>query len=185
MIGVYKIRNIINNKCYIGSSIVIEERWKRHKKDLRSNKHHSIVLQRAYNKYGIDSFEFSIVELTDNCKCIEREQYYLELLEPVYNIARFAGAPTKGMKMSKESSDKKRKYALDNNIIPPKETWENRQKSVIQLDKETLEELNTFSSVAEACRYVGKDHTWVTCVSNVCNGIRGTTLGYKWKWEKG
>ena len=31
MIGIYKITNNINNNCYIGQSIHIEERWKEHK----------------------------------------------------------------------------------------------------------------------------------------------------------
>lgn len=31
MIGVYKITNNINNKCYIGISTNIEDRWKQHK----------------------------------------------------------------------------------------------------------------------------------------------------------
>ena len=31
MFSVYKITNKINNKCYIGSSIRVEKRWKEHK----------------------------------------------------------------------------------------------------------------------------------------------------------
>ena len=33
MIGIYKITNNINGKCYIGQSINIKQRWKGHKKD--------------------------------------------------------------------------------------------------------------------------------------------------------
>lgn len=30
MYSVYKITNLINNKCYIGSSIRVEKRWREH-----------------------------------------------------------------------------------------------------------------------------------------------------------
>ena len=33
MIGIYKITNKINQKCYIGKSINIEHRFKKHKTD--------------------------------------------------------------------------------------------------------------------------------------------------------
>lgn len=34
MIGIYRIKNLINNKCYYGSSKEIEKRWSRHKNEL-------------------------------------------------------------------------------------------------------------------------------------------------------
>lgn len=39
MIGIYKIENIINNKCYYGSSKNIEKRCERHKNELNKNTH--------------------------------------------------------------------------------------------------------------------------------------------------
>lgn len=47
--GIYRIN--INNKCYIGSAVNIKHRWMRHKTQLTNQTHHSILLQRAYNKY--------------------------------------------------------------------------------------------------------------------------------------
>lgn len=64
-IGIYSIRNLINNKRYIGKSINIEKRYLQHlyllKKDFCSkdcNRH----LYRAVKKYGIDNFELEILE---------------------------------------------------------------------------------------------------------------------------
>lgn len=59
--GVYEIKNIKNNKRYIGSSKRIEGRWKDHKSDLKNKKHHSIHLQRAWDKYGDRNFEFNVL----------------------------------------------------------------------------------------------------------------------------
>lgn len=79
--GVYKITNIINNKCYIGSSIDIVGRWRQHMKALRKGIHHSIHLQRAWNKDGEENFEFSIIEYITAQKeaLIAKEQCYKDL----------------------------------------------------------------------------------------------------------
>ena len=55
---IYAILNIINGKSYIGSAINFDRRKKTHLRLLNKNSHHSIKLQNAYNKYGVDSFLF-------------------------------------------------------------------------------------------------------------------------------
>lgn len=57
MIGIYTIKNNINNKLYVGQSWDINKRIYEHK-HCEHNKH----LQRAYDKYGIDNFEFSVIK---------------------------------------------------------------------------------------------------------------------------
>lgn len=59
---IYIIKNIVNNKLYIGCAIdFISRKW-RHSTDLRNNKHHNIHLQRAWNEYGESNFSFEILE---------------------------------------------------------------------------------------------------------------------------
>ena len=65
MIGIYKIKNKVNGKVYIGQSIRIEKRWIDHKKTLRSNSHRNIYLQNAWNKYGEENFIHEIIEECD------------------------------------------------------------------------------------------------------------------------
>lgn len=92
--GIYKIRNIINNKIYIGSSKNIDRRFKRHKKDLNNNCHCNIILQRAWNKYGSCSFVFEIVEQFIKISPKELliiEQLYLDKCPNKYNIAPASG----------------------------------------------------------------------------------------------
>ena len=77
MIGIYMIRNLINEKIYIGQSRDIYKRWKQHKSDLNCNRHINEHLQSAWNKYGEENFEFSVL-----CECEENqlntlEQYYI------------------------------------------------------------------------------------------------------------
>ena len=80
MIGVYKIINKTNGKCYIGSSININNRWAKHKALLRHNKHENKKLQNAWNKYGEENFQFIVVKECDNEILLEEEQSYLDEL---------------------------------------------------------------------------------------------------------
>lgn len=84
--GIYQIVNRINNKVYIGGTLDLRERFANHVSELRNNRHHSIHLQRAFNKYGIDSFYFEILDLCDsNWNIIEKlEQSYFEKYKEIF-----------------------------------------------------------------------------------------------------
>lgn len=92
--GIYCIRNIINNKMYIGSAKNFQNRKTRHFRSLEKNNHHSILLQRAYNKYGKENFVFEVLEECEYEKVLEIEQIYLDNLKPFdgngYNVSRGA-----------------------------------------------------------------------------------------------
>jgi hypothetical protein len=64
VIGIYKITNKINGKCYIGQSDNIKRRWKEHKKDAfwTNGNGYDYPLYRAMRKYGIENFTFEIIE---------------------------------------------------------------------------------------------------------------------------
>jgi group I intron endonuclease len=89
--GVYAIRNVVNGKSYVGSSISVHNRMAAHKNQLNKGCHHSVKLQRAWVKYGANSFEFSVLELvSDTAKLVEREQHYINSMNAVkagYNIS--------------------------------------------------------------------------------------------------
>lgn len=78
--GVYRITNKNNGKFYIGSSRSIFSRWFNHTCDLKNNNHTNYKLQRAFNKYGMKSFTFEVVELHEPEGLNKREQYYLDTL---------------------------------------------------------------------------------------------------------
>ena len=75
--GVYCIKNTITNKVYIGSSLNIKSRLKTHIFSLKNNKHHSLKLQRSYNKYGKDNFLFKILELCDKKELETKEKEWI------------------------------------------------------------------------------------------------------------
>lgn len=107
--GVYEIRNLKNNKVYIGSAVSIYKRIGNHKNALRRNTHCNVKLQRAWIKYGEDNFLFSIKDIaSDKNDLVTREQYFIDLHDSVkdgYNIAPNAYSSL-GRKATKETKDK-------------------------------------------------------------------------------
>ena len=90
--GVYKITNMANGKFYIGSSNNIKNRWYQHENSLDAGIHGNPHLQNAWNKYGRHNFKFEIIEECAPELQFEREQFYLNTLNPFgdngYNIVR-------------------------------------------------------------------------------------------------
>lgn len=89
--GIYKIRNILNDRCYIGSSNKIKRRKVEHIGKLRRNQHENSYLQRAWNKYGESNFIFEILELCSDSELLIKEQSYLDNVKKLYNGTRIAG----------------------------------------------------------------------------------------------
>ena len=81
--GVYRITNNATGDCYIGSSNNIERRWISHKSPAYQNQCPNSQLYLDMQKYGLDNFTFEVIEETDKTR--EREQYYIEKLQPTYN----------------------------------------------------------------------------------------------------
>lgn len=84
--GIYCIRNLINNKIYIGSSNNIYYRLRRHFSDLLKNRHGNPILQNSFNKYRAENFVVSIIEKIDKEILAHIEQCYIDTLKPEYNI---------------------------------------------------------------------------------------------------
>lgn len=106
--GIYKITNIINNKFYIGScssKTYLYERLIHHRDDLINNKHHNKYLQNSFNKYGIKNFYYEIIEICNKENCINKEQYWINLLKPHYNFLKIAGSSL-GTRCKQETKQK-------------------------------------------------------------------------------
>ena len=83
MIGfIYHIKNKITGKEYIGQTVDIDWRLKKHFLSLEKGIHHSTKFQRAFNKYGKDAFEVSYRQQEFN-------SYQELLLEEVQEIDKF------------------------------------------------------------------------------------------------
>jgi group I intron endonuclease len=121
--GIYQIKNNFNQKIYLGSSKNLSRRELEHFGSLRRGNHFNKHLQRAYNKYGKDVFEFRILARCPKEYCIKLEQWFLDNLKPLYNI-RINATSNKGLKLSPEHVEKIRKAVTGRKM--PKESLERR-----------------------------------------------------------
>lgn len=62
--GIYQIRNLVNNKIYIGQTTMrfIKRYW-HHQQKLTENTHDNKHLQTAWQKYGPDNFVFEVLHV--------------------------------------------------------------------------------------------------------------------------
>lgn len=61
-----------------------------------------MAINKALLKYGYSNFQLEILEYCEPTDAIEREQYYINLLNPSYNILKIAGSSF-GYKHTEES----------------------------------------------------------------------------------
>lgn len=92
--GIYRWINNENGKSYIGSSVNLSARLYRYYSlaHITAQSKHSLICK-SLVKYGYSSFSFEILEYCKNDEVLVREQYYLDLLKPEYNILSVAGSP--------------------------------------------------------------------------------------------
>lgn len=89
--GIYQIHNLENDKLYIGGCVNLNKRFSHHVCELNHKRHNNKYLQRDWNRYGQQNFEFVVLELCTRDELLKREQYYLDQLRPQYNISKSAG----------------------------------------------------------------------------------------------
>ncbi len=125
---IYQIVNNVNGKRYIGSANDFHRRKNRHLQKLRKNEHANYHLQKSWNKYGESNFVFVILEYVECSEdLIIREQWWLDTVNPEYNICRVAGSSL-GVKRSEATKEKIRQA----NIGLKHPDWRNQLKSKAQ-----------------------------------------------------
>lgn len=149
MVGIYIIRNLVNNKIYIGQSIDIERRWQEHKRMYKkeSERKHSYLYNAIY-KYGIDSFSFDVLEECDEAILNEREIYYIDKFNATdhdigYNIT--AGGDSNSHLLNENNPNAK---------MTSEEVWDIRESYKNHIDKNRVYQkysdkisINTFNDI--------------------------------------
>lgn len=128
--GVYRITNIINGKSYFGKTMMnFGKRWDHHRSMLRCGRHGNANLQKEWDEYGEDNFEFEIVKICDDDE--EANKIEIECIakgrenDLVYNIApggRFNWATGKHLpeETKRKIGEKNRKHMTGRKL--PEET---------------------------------------------------------------
>lgn len=95
--GVYMIRNKVNGYAYYGCTMSsLHQRIKAHRYSLNGGSHFNAHLQKAWDKYGPENFEFVVLVITERSEALSTEQRLLALVvgnPNCYNMQVYASAP--------------------------------------------------------------------------------------------
>lgn len=126
---IYQIKNKINGKKYIGQTSDFQKRKNSHLSALRRGKCFNSYLQRAFDVYGEDAFEFSILEYCDVDDLDKREEFWISREGSYfrgYNL-NIGGCGKRGFHLSEETKEKIR--CANKGRVVSKETKERMRKN--------------------------------------------------------
>lgn len=209
--GIYCIKNIINNKVYVGKAKCIYKRIVNHISSLNSknSKSSNIYLINSWHKYGKDNFEYFVLEYLELNEDLlsKRESYWINKLESLnkkkgYNLifnsdSKLIVSESTRIKCSlhmkkRHSSGEEalqksiffKKFWKENPNIK-KTMSENVSKSKQIYDfyqyDKNMNLIKIWTSVKEIIKY-NPDYKWQQIYS-VCNGYKPSAYGFIWKKE--
>nr|YP_009744343.1 GIY-YIG endonuclease [Xylaria hypoxylon]QIE13211.1 GIY-YIG endonuclease [Xylaria hypoxylon] len=168
--AIYRWINKINSKTYVGSSVNLAARFYLYYslKQLNSQK---TAIHNALLKYGHKNFKLEILEYcVEGANPVEREQYFLDILKPEYNICKIANSPLGvkrnkmfSIKLSKTRRGKKiRKSSLNSVSAVRFHTYETKAKMSLRnpgVNVKIFDKLgnliNEFPTIKSTAEYIG------------------------------
>ena len=93
--GIYRWNNLETGDSYVGSALNLTNRLSKYfsfrflKRNILNSKSR---INNSLLKYGYNKFSIDIIEYCESNDLIKREQYYMDLLKPKYNILKKAGS---------------------------------------------------------------------------------------------
>lgn len=152
--GIYCWTHLTTNKSYVGSSINLGRRLRNYYNPIFIThiSRKSMIINKALIKYGYSEFKLEILEYCDPKELIKREQYYLDLLSPKYNVLKFAYSSL-GYKHTEKTLVKVNKNLANLNIS------KSIKVKVTNLETNVLQE---YVSLREAAKHLDTNKTTLT-----------------------
>lgn len=139
VMGIYEIRCNKNNMIYVGKSKYIGLRWSSHISLLISGEHPNTKLQDDYNKFGINSFQFSVLEICfDDVALNDSEKRWINKYDEsmLYNELLYNDLNPGPAKVQEFIDYINKKWLLssseDDNNSPRKRIWRDEDKYEIR-----------------------------------------------------
>lgn len=181
--GIYLIKNLVNNKLYVGKACYLRQRINNHKYLLRHKKHVNTYLQNAWNKYNEENFEFSIIEYCDTTCLADREYYWCNFYK--VNDSNFGYnlmiVGRKSYRHSEETKEKIRKGNFGKKLTSDQILNQTlpKYKPVLQFNRngDFMQEWLGASYIRDVLGYNQAN------ITAVCNGKRKSANGYIWKYK--
>ena len=160
---VYKITNLITNKCYIGSSENYQNRWNQHKKNAFNPNHKSYKyhLQSSIRKYGIENYKYEVLreDFLTRYEAEEYEQQMIDFYDSYYN----------GYNNTRETHN----ALTDENIRAESIKKRSQPCAWVDIDQNIIEK---YSSYQEAGRKQGYENR-ASAIRDVCKGKESSVNG--------
>ena len=110
MKAIYKWTNLLNQKVYIGKSVDVAKRLREYRYEIKRG--HTRPIISAMRKYGLDNFNFEILENCDDLtheQILEREQYWMDYYDALneekgYNILKAEETPSEKWSMGSNNT---------------------------------------------------------------------------------
>lgn len=169
-LGVYYIKNLKNGKLYIGCGNV-KRRFVEHKCRLRKGEHANSHLQRSWDKYGEDAFDFCQIKYTDRREMLETEKFLIKNFETTdgekgYNMTKGGEGEEVNDRVKKLMSEKhsgegnpfyERKHGQDTlELISKNSRGENNSTSKLQ-EQEVVDILKELAYTDKTMDKIGQD----------------------------
>lgn len=187
-IGIYKFQNLITQEVYVGQSVNIEERYKRHKRDYIEG---TTQFYKGIQDWGWENFSYEILELCNKEELNDREIFWINYYDSYNNGYN----STKGGS-NKESINEEEIIFLYQQGLSPKEIKEKMNISLTSVYKYLTclpefnqKEISLFQydlsgkfikgwlNQEDAGNELGIDPS---SIGKVLNGQRNTAGGYFW-----
>lgn len=154
---IYKISTNVNSKIYIGSSVRFNTRVSQHRHHLLKGTHHSRKLQNHVKKYGIESLKFEVIETCDQCDLLKREQFYIDTLNPFFNIVKIAGS-----QLGAKRTEAQKKYMVAQRKLksPYKTGWKHTDEAKKKMSEAGKDKIISEKQKSDhSLRMTGRKHT--------------------------
>ena len=143
--------HIVSGKSYVGSSINLGIRFKNYfNYNYLIDPKRNMIIHKALIKYGYSGFKLDILEFCNKDEIIAKEQHYINILNPEYNILKIAGSRlghvlSENTKAKMRLQGKKRIYS-EEHIDRMSKLYLLRSKESREKDKERMLNLNISKS---------------------------------------
>lgn len=170
--GIYKIT--IKNHTYIGSSNNIANRLRNHRNTLIKCKHHNHTMQNCFNKYGLESILFEVIEECPEDILLEREAYYIQTICPDINHILDPTRP----KFDKDTIKLAVETRKRNNLLFNRRPANIKKVYQYDIDGNFIKEWKTLSDAANFynCN--------ISSLSACCRNKAKTAKGFQWSYIK-
>lgn len=205
--GIYQLVNLINGKSYVGSTVNLHRRINEYLNPLyidRNLKKGNSKIMNALLKYGYINFGIRILEdiefnfnqssLDKKNTILAREQHFLELIKPEYNINQIAGSNLgrvysdevrKKMSLSKKGKPGNKKGAILSYETKQLLKKNSGKATKVLMLNENNEILDKFNSIEDASNSTGISRNRISrCARNIRKQILEKGQIYIFKYDR-